>query len=153
MKVPILAFSFFFFSVISDKDNPSTVMNDDEPPETLFLDISVQDVLYDPGVPAVEPWATLFIDAVHDRRFCDAIWARYHIFGDVIDGMLQTLTVLDTIKEDAMRYKKFEPEEYAEAVAFYKAAMNDADTHPEVIEIILQVNEQDLSRIDIPEGI
>jgi hypothetical protein len=31
--------------------------------------------------------------------------------------------------------------------------MNSADTHPEVIEMIFQVDEQDLSGIDIPEGI
>ncbi|GKU03692.1 hypothetical protein FLAG1_05772 [Fusarium langsethiae] len=128
-------------------------LNDAEAPETLFLDISVQCVLHDPGIPAVEPWATLFIDAVHDRRFGDAIWARYHIFGEVENGMIYKSTVLDAIKEDAMRYKKFAPEAYDEAVAFYKDTMNKADTHPEVIKIILQVDEQDLSGIDIPDGI
>ncbi|CAF3655355.1 unnamed protein product [Fusarium graminearum] len=121
-------------------------LNDAEPPETLFLDMSVHDVLHDPGIPAVEPWATMFIDAVHDQRFGDAIWARYHIFGDVEDGIVgEKFTVLEAIKDDAMRYKKFEPEIYAEAVVFYKDKMNKADTHPEVIEIILQVGEQDLS--------
>ncbi|KAM0401793.1 hypothetical protein HYE67_002789 [Fusarium culmorum] len=129
-------------------------LNDAEPPETLFLDMSVYDVLHDPGIPAVEPWATMFIDAVHDQRFGDAIWARYHIFGDVKDGIVgEKFTVLEAIKDDAMRYKKFEPEIYAEAVDFYKDKMNKADTHREVIEIILQVGEQDLSGIDIPEGI
>ncbi|RGP70058.1 ankyrin repeat [Fusarium sporotrichioides] len=127
-------------------------LNDAEAPETSFLDIFVQCVLHDPGIPAIEPWATLFINVVHDRRFGDAIWARYHIFGDVEDGMLEKFTVLDAVKDDAMRYKKFEPEIYAESVAFYKDTMNSADTHPEVIEIIMQVNEQDLSDIDIPEG-
>ncbi|KAL3602792.1 hypothetical protein FPOAC2_07104 [Fusarium poae] len=84
-------------------------LSDSTPPEMLFLDISVQDVLHNPGIPAVEPWATLFIDAVHDKRYGDAIWARYHIFGHVVDGRFEKLTILETIKDDAMRYKKFEP--------------------------------------------
>ncbi|KAM0559780.1 hypothetical protein ACHAPJ_004304 [Fusarium lateritium] len=128
-------------------------LSDIEPPEGLFLDISVQRVLHDVGVPAVEPWATSYIDAVHDGRFGDAIWARYHIFGNVIDGMIEKLTVLESITEDAMGYKKFAPEDYAIAVAFYKDTMNNADTHPEVIDIILHIDKQDLSDIDLPDGI
>ncbi|KAJ4268312.1 hypothetical protein NW762_002375 [Fusarium torreyae] len=128
-------------------------LSDAEPPEGLFLDISVQGVLHDVGIPAVEPWGTSYIDAVHDKRFDDAIWARYHIFGNVIDGMIEKLTVLESIAEDAMRYKKFAPEDYAMAVAFYKDMMNSADTHPEVIEIILHIDKQDLSGIDIPDEI
>ncbi|KAL6915627.1 hypothetical protein ACHAPO_008058 [Fusarium lateritium] len=131
----------------------SLSLSDAKPLEILFLDISVQEVLHEPGVPAVEPWATSYINAVHDKRFGDAIWDRYHIFGDVVDGRFEKLTVLETIREDAMGYRKSEPEMYSEAVAFYKDTMNSADTHPEVIEIIFQVSEQDLSGMDISEGI
>lgn len=129
------------------------ILSDAEPPEGLFLDISVHRVLHDVGIPAVEPWATSYIDAVHDGRFGDAIWARYHIFGNVIDGMIEQLTVLESITEDAMGYKKFAPEDYAAAVAFYTDRMNSADTHPEVIEIILRIDKEDLSGVDIPDGL
>lgn len=147
--------SALFYSVMDTNDNLRIAMtlSDAEPPEGLFLDISVHRVLHDVGVPAVEPWATSYIDAVHDGRFGDAIWARYHIFGNVIDGMIEQLTVLESITEDAMGYKKFAPEDYAAAVAFYTDRRNSADTHPEVIEIILRIDKEDLSGVDIPDGL
>lgn len=124
-------------------------LSDAQAPEALFLGISVQQVLHGKGVDAVEPWATLYVDAVHDGRFGDAIWARYHIFGEVIDGMIEKLTVLESITEDAVGYKKFAPEDYAEAVAFYKDTMNSADTHTDVIEIILRIDKEDVSGIEL----
>ncbi|KAL4723828.1 hypothetical protein ACLX1H_009472 [Fusarium chlamydosporum] len=142
-----------FIVLASLQSRPIMSLSDSEPPEGLFLDISVQRVLHDLEMPAVEPWATSYIDAIHGGRFGDAIWARYHIYGNVIDGMIEKLTVLESITEDAMGYKKFAPEEYAAAVAFYKHTMNCADKHPEVIEIILRIDEEDLSSIELSEDV
>ncbi|KAJ4191851.1 hypothetical protein NW767_010758 [Fusarium falciforme] len=121
--------------------------------EQCFLDISVDAVLHYDGVPAVEPWATMYIDAIHEQRFGDAIWARYQIFGDVIDGIIdERLTVLESIEEDAVGYKKNAPEAFDEAVAFYKSASNNTDGHPEVIEIIMRIDQEDVSDRYFPEG-
>jgi hypothetical protein len=46
------------------------------------------------------------------------------------------MTVLQSIKEDALEYKTNDPEGYAKAEAFY-AQINDNDGHKEVIQIIL----------------
>ncbi|RSM11821.1 hypothetical protein CDV31_006589 [Fusarium ambrosium] len=128
--------------------------SDMEGVEQCFLDISVDQVLHYDGVPAVEPWATMYIDAIHDKRFGDAIWARYQIFGDVVDGLIDDgrLTVLESIEEDAVGYKKNAPEAFDEAVAFYKSVTNSADGHPEVIEIIMRIDKEDVSNRYFPEG-
>ncbi|KAH7137010.1 hypothetical protein B0J13DRAFT_449859 [Dactylonectria estremocensis] len=108
--------------------------------EQLFLDFSLNDVLSKPPrVPAVEPWATMYVDAILDNRFGDAVWARYQICGTVQDGIIEgsNLTVLESIEEDAMGYRAGAPEQYAEAQSFY-ASTSSTDGHPEVIEIILR---------------
>ncbi|EXK40913.1 hypothetical protein FOMG_04480 [Fusarium oxysporum f. sp. melonis 26406] len=121
-------------------------------PETLFLDISVQRVLGGTGLDPVEPWATSYVDAVRDGRLGDAIWARYHIFGNVVDGKLEDgSTVLDSIEEEAMRYKKLASKEWADAVVLYKQT-SSADTHPEVIEVIFRVDKKDVSQIQVSES-
>ncbi|KAM5368003.1 hypothetical protein ACJZ2D_009717 [Fusarium nematophilum] len=130
----------------------SMSLSDAEPVEQLFLDLPVHQVLQRDGVPAVEPWASLYIDAIHDGRFGDAIWARYHIMGDVIDGMIEGLTVLESITEDAVGYKKYAPEQYAEAVSFYRGTVSSADGHADVIEVILRVDGEDVTGKYVPEG-
>ncbi|KAL2673640.1 hypothetical protein Neosp_012083 [[Neocosmospora] mangrovei] len=121
--------------------------------EQCFLDISVHDILYYDGMPAVEPWATMYINGLHEQRFGDAIWARYQIFGDVEDGIIDgRLTILEAIEEDAVGYKKNAPEAFDEAVAFYKSHSNSSDGHPEVIEIIMQIDREDVSDRYFPEG-
>ncbi|KAI8653553.1 hypothetical protein NCS55_01342400 [Fusarium keratoplasticum] len=132
---------------------PAMSQSDMKAVEQCFLDISVDAVLHYDGVPAVEPWATMYIDAIHEQRFGDAIWARYQIFGDVIDGLLdERLTVLESIEEDAVGYKKNAREAFDEAVAFYKSASNSTDGHPEVIEIIMRIDQEDVSDRYFPEG-
>ncbi|QGI62723.1 hypothetical protein CEK27_006694 [Fusarium fujikuroi] len=118
-------------------------------PETLFLDISVQRVLARTGLDPVEPWATSYVNAVRDGRLGDAIWARYHIFGNVVNGKLEDgSTVLHSLEEEAVRYKKLASKEWADAVQYYKRT-SSADTHPEVIEVILQVDKKDRLKIEI----
>jgi hypothetical protein len=49
-------------------------------PEQLFLDLRMQDVLEDnTAMILVEPWATKYVESLRDKRYGDAIWARYHI--------------------------------------------------------------------------
>ncbi|KAH6889277.1 hypothetical protein B0T10DRAFT_561748 [Thelonectria olida] len=117
--------------------------------EQLFLDISLNDVLNRTAVGTLlEPWATMYVDSVLDSRFGDAVWARYHIFGGVHDGRLDEgrITVLESIKEDAIGYRFGSPEQYFEALPFYQRTSNE-DGHPDVIQIIL-----DAASEDIPEG-
>ncbi|KAL4871727.1 hypothetical protein BDV12DRAFT_183571 [Aspergillus spectabilis] len=64
--------------------------------EQLFLDIPIQQVLHDTNF--IEPWKTMYIDAIHDGRFGDAVWARHHIYGDaeVVPGdPANNMTVLE----------------------------------------------------------
>ncbi|KAJ4044345.1 hypothetical protein NW756_004678 [Fusarium oxysporum] len=87
-------------------------LDESRAPETLFLNISVQRVLAGTGLDPVEPWATLYVKAVRDGRLGDAIWARYHIFGNGVDGKLEDgSTVLDSLEEEAVRYKKLASKE------------------------------------------
>lgn len=111
--------------------------------EHLFLDYSLYDVI-NKRWPVVEPWATMYVDAVHDQRYGDAIWARYHMEGGVENGIIYsppnpTITVLESLKEDAIGYKISDPDWYAKALLFY-AKTNSTDGHPEVIDIIFQAD-------------
>ncbi|KPM41815.1 hypothetical protein AK830_g4753 [Neonectria ditissima] len=118
--------------------------------EQLFLDITLNDVINKTSVlPVVEPWATMYVDAILDSRFGDAVWARYHIDGEVHNGTIDGspgLTVLESIKEDAIGYRVNAPEQYFEARPFYEGTSR-TDGHPDVIEIIL-----DASLVEVPEG-
>lgn len=127
-------------------------LSDSQVVETLFLDLPVQQVLERDGIQPVEPWANLYVDAIHDARFGDAIWARYHIDGDVVNGMIEGLTVLQAIEEDAVGYKKYSPEDFSEAVSFYRGTVNSADGHAQVIEIIFRIDGEDVSGRVVPEG-
>ncbi|KAF5245234.1 hypothetical protein FAUST_1889 [Fusarium austroamericanum] len=128
-------------------------VNGKEVLEDLFLDASVWDVLHAPITYPIEPWNTFYVDAIGDNRLGDAILAHYHIFGSAKDGMVTTRSVLKAVRFDAISYKIHEPERYAEAVVFYKNykdKMTSADTHPELIRAILQVDEQNPSSLWIP---
>lgn len=116
--------------------------------EQLFLDISLNDVLNrTSAIPVVEPWATMYVDSILDSRFGDAVWARYHIAGSVHDGRLDDgrITVLESIKEDAIDYRVNAPEQYFQALPLYRRTSSE-DGHPDVIQIIL-----DAAFEDIPE--
>jgi hypothetical protein len=96
------------------------------------------------GFTIVEPWASEYVSAIRDGKFGDAVWARYHIAGDIHDGIIEGTekTVLEMIEEDALGYKLGDPEVYAEAVSFY-ANTSSNDGHPEVIEIIMRIGNTD----------
>ncbi|KAI1045827.1 hypothetical protein LB505_014497 [Fusarium chuoi] len=114
--------------------------NDAHPVEPLFLEFSIQEVLTNKSwIPLVEPWASQYVTAVREGRYGDAIWARYHIAGDVHNGIVggtTNMTVLQSIEEDALGYKMNDPEDYANAQKFY-AKTSDHDGHKHVIKVIL----------------
>ncbi|RSL79433.1 hypothetical protein CDV31_017208 [Fusarium ambrosium] len=115
--------------------------------EQLFLDYSIQDVLNPQnGLQVVEPWAGMYIQAIRDGRYGDAVWARYHIEGDVHDGIIgdTNTTVLEMIEEDATEYRVNAPEQYAEALAFYEKT-SSADEHANVTEIISRVGHENIA--------
>lgn len=117
--------------------------------EQLFLDYSIQDVLSKrKEYQLVEPWASLYVNAIREARFGDAIWARYHMCGDVENGIVgrSGRTVLEVIKEDALGYRVGDTEEYAEALLFY-AKSSSADGHADVFELIANLPESDISRV------
>lgn len=82
--------------------------NDTELIEQLFLDVSIQYALNNTGgTPVVKSWATKYVNAIRDGRFGDAIWARYHIEGNVQNDFIgdTNMTVLEMIGEDAEEYR------------------------------------------------
>lgn len=116
--------------------------------EQLFLDYSILDILEKrDGLEPVEPWASMYVDAIRDRRFGDAIWARYHVDGVVKNGIVQgsnNMTVLDVIKEDALAYRVSAPEEYFKALSLYSNT-STADGHRNVLELISNLDERDIA--------
>lgn len=123
---------------------------ENKPAEQLFLDLPIQDVLNkNAGMLVIEPWASIYVDAIRDRRFVDAVRARYHISGDLENEIAEdpnNMTVLDVIKVDALEYRVNEPEEYAKALSFY-AKTSSADGHADVIETIDNLTEKDIARV------
>ncbi|KAK4871381.1 hypothetical protein LT330_000618 [Penicillium expansum] len=123
---------------------------ENKPAEQLFLDLPIQDVLNkNAGMLVIEPWASIYVDAIRDGRFVDAVWARYHISGDLENEIAEdpnNMTVLDVIKVDALEYRVNEPEEYAKALSFY-AKTSSADGHADVIETIDNLTEKDIARV------
>ncbi|KAM0347654.1 hypothetical protein ACHAPU_004667 [Fusarium lateritium] len=125
------------------------------PVEQLFLDISLNDVITR-RMPFVEPWATIYVDAVLEQRFGDAVWARYHMEGGAENGVIHewpnpSITVLESLKEDVVEAKTNEPSFYEQAVAFYSKT-SSSDGHPEVIEVIFKAEEQGEKEEDLRSG-
>ncbi|KAH7133508.1 hypothetical protein EDB81DRAFT_103244 [Dactylonectria macrodidyma] len=121
-----------------------------EQPEHLFLEYSMYEVLYREGPHSQpwefsEPWATMYIDAIREQRFGDAVWARYHMDGQVVDGIIKgppNLTVMESIKEDAIGYKRHASEHFAKALLFY-AKTSSADGHRDVIDVIFEADSEE----------
>ncbi|KAF7184825.1 hypothetical protein CNMCM7691_006694 [Aspergillus felis] len=124
------------------------------PAEQLFLDLSIQHVLNpSPGTKFIEPWKGMYVDAIRDARFGDDVWARYHIYGDVKNGIVggsNNMTLLDVIEEDALSYRVNEPEEYFKALLFY-AKTSGADGHADVIEVITNLDEREIAEFKAKE--
>ncbi|KAF4334798.1 hypothetical protein FBEOM_11365 [Fusarium beomiforme] len=130
---------------------PASEMNDPgvmHPIEELFLDISILEVLTQTMVTFIEPWKTMYIDSIREKRYGDAIWARYCIEGGVENGVIigqgpnPDVTVLDSIKEDAIEAKMSEPGLYAKALELYGKTSSE-DGHPEVIKIIFDTDDME----------
>ncbi|KAL4874311.1 hypothetical protein BJY04DRAFT_204096 [Aspergillus karnatakaensis] len=115
-------------------------------PEQLFLDLSNQEV-HDSRSQFKEPWKIMYVDAIHDRRLGDAVWARYHIYGEQEycpgDPAINR-TVQEQIKEDALGYRVNAPGEYFQALLFY-AATSAADGHADVLGIIANLSEEEIA--------
>ncbi|RSL74961.1 hypothetical protein CEP52_017885, partial [Fusarium oligoseptatum] len=78
--LPLLAFGFHCAAAASTGESEAI--------EPLFLEFSIQEVLTNNSwIPVVEPWASQYVSAVRDGRYGDAVWARYHIAGDVHNGI------------------------------------------------------------------
>lgn len=94
-------------------------INVTELPEQLFLGFTVQEVAQRDTREflAVEPWASEYVAAIQERRFDDSVWARYHISGNVHEGIIEgsSKTVLEMTEEDALGYRVGHPDLYAEA--------------------------------------
>jgi hypothetical protein len=116
-------------------------------PEQLFLGLPIQQVLHDTRPQFKEPWKTMYIDAIHDSRLGDAVWTRYHIYGEaesIPSVPAINMTVLEETKEEDLGYRVNEPEEYFNALLFY-AATSAADGHADVLEIITNLSEEEIA--------
>ncbi|KAJ5426968.1 hypothetical protein N7465_002038 [Penicillium sp. CMV-2018d] len=126
----------------------STILPETEPVEQLFLDLPIQEVLNnDAGLQIKEPWSSLYVKAIRDGRFGDAVWARYHISGDVVNGIVSGSggkTVLQIIREDAVEYRVNEKKEFAKAISFY-AKTSSEDGHADLIEAIMNIAESNIA--------
>ncbi|KAJ5914308.1 hypothetical protein N7504_003191 [Penicillium tannophilum] len=124
-------------------------ISETEPVEQLFLEFPIQDILTNRHGMADDPWAWKYVDAIRDGRLGDAIWARYHIGGDIEDDIPDAsskMTVLDVIKEDALGYRASEPEEYSKALLIY-AKTSSTDGRPDIIDLIRDLDERDVAQM------
>ncbi|KAL3482766.1 hypothetical protein BJX62DRAFT_250312 [Aspergillus germanicus] len=102
--------------------------------QQLFLDLRVQDVLdNNTAMILVEPWATKYVESLRDKRYGDANWARYHIAGDLGEGLIDdggsgNMTVLQAIEDDARDYRVNDEDLYRDALSLYSQTSNE-DTH------------------------
>ncbi|KAF3385056.1 hypothetical protein F1880_002397 [Penicillium rolfsii] len=124
----------------------------DSLPEQLFLDLPVADVLNKTArIRMVEPWASRYCKAISEKRYGDAIYARYHIDGRAKDGIytdLQT-SVYDMIMEDAREYAQGSPELYRDALLFYsKSSPND--NRRDIIEGLFKLGSNDSCMSSLP---
>ncbi|KAE8384149.1 hypothetical protein ETB97_002403 [Aspergillus alliaceus] len=121
-------------------------------PEQLFLDLNFQDIFGNTNQTSqfVEPWASAYVKSIREKRYGDAIWARYHIYGDVEDGIVggsDNMTVLESIEEDAVEYRLNVPELYTDALSFYAQSIS-LDTHAsDVLEMLRRLGEEDVSEL------
>lgn len=149
MVLPYLLLGFFLFES-SKCDDLATRADPTEPNEPLFLDIPLTHALNKTeDLALVEPWASRHVAAIDERRFGDALWARYHTFGEIINGTFGDTneTVLGRIEEDAMEYKVNVPEDFSHALSFY-ANTSSNDTHTEILDLLANVNSKDATHLE-----
>jgi hypothetical protein len=126
-----------------------------EAPEQLFLDLDPVAALNGTcGTRTAEPWAALYHDAVMERRFGDAIYARYNIDGRSSNGTFYGTnhSVLQEILIDAMSYHSGYPEAFAEALLFYSNSSSE-DTRTDIISVLREAPTTSLERRDRTYGV
>jgi hypothetical protein len=141
---------FLTFLTLRGSITVAASTNDTDLIEQLFLDVSVHDIISSvDGIPAQQPWAGQYVTAIREKRFGDAIWARYHMMGEVEDGIVgdTNLTVLQSIEEDAVGYKSNAPEQFSHALSVY-ANTSIEDTHSDVLQLISNARVGNLSTIE-----
>lgn len=121
-------------------------------PEQLFLDYRISDVLDECiRIPRVEPWASEYCTAITEKRYGDAIWARYHMSDNAFDGVITYLgelddgscgeykiNIYDEIMEDAYGYALSNPDIYREAMEFY-SNLSPQDSRRDILESLAKV--------------
>lgn len=119
--------------------------------EDLFLEFKINEVINPTrGMPFIQPWDSMYIDSIHENRYGDAIWTRYHMQrGMQENGILKgsTLMVLESIEEDALEARIGDEESYGEALEFY-ANNSSVDGHPEIIELLMSLGRTEVSVLE-----
>lgn len=108
----------------------------------LFLDLSSEILQNNTAIPC-QRWNSEYTNALDDRRFGDAIWARYHLAGDVQNqtGEGETVAVLERIKADALKYRVSTPEQYTDALLLYTNTSVE-DQYTDVLDMIKRIGRQ-----------
>jgi hypothetical protein len=134
-------------------------------PEQLFLDLPVTEVINKTArIRMIEPWASRYCTAISDKRYGDAIYARYHIDGRAKDGIytdlrdngdgpyaLHETSVYEMIMEDARGYAQDSPEIYRDALLFYgKSSPND--NRRDIIEGLFKLGSEDSCMSNLPSN-
>ncbi|KAJ5638669.1 hypothetical protein N7528_001059 [Penicillium herquei] len=121
-------------------------------PEHLFLDYRVSDLLdMTKRMPRVEPWTSLYCVAITEKRYGDALWARYHMNPGAKDGVItdthgmgncgcegRVTLVYDEIMMDAKGYAEGSPDHYRKALLLYSST-SPSDSHQEIIKGLFEV--------------
>ncbi|KAJ5715223.1 uncharacterized protein N7483_012404 [Penicillium malachiteum] len=116
-------------------------------PEPLFLDYRVSDLLdMTIRMPRFEPWTSQYCTAITEKRYGDALWARYHMSPDAKDGVITDMRdlgndkfeahetpVYDEIMMDAKGYAEGNPDTYRKALVFYSST-SPSDSHQDIIK-------------------
>jgi hypothetical protein len=125
------------------------------PREQLFLDVDPIKALNGTcGTRTTKPWATSYHDAIMERRYGDAIYARYNIDGRSSNGTYYGTnhSVLEEILIDAASYYSNYPEIFAEALLFYSNSSSE-DARMDIIDALRQTPTSNLERRDQTYGI
>ncbi|KAL4861958.1 hypothetical protein BDV12DRAFT_179598, partial [Aspergillus spectabilis] len=89
---------------------------------------------------------------LRDGRYGDAIWARYHIAGDMEEGIIDddsgNKTVLEVIKEDACDYRVNDADLYTDALTFYSQTSNEDSHATDVLALLRRVGEEDITELE-----
>ncbi|KAJ5273865.1 hypothetical protein N7478_008990 [Penicillium angulare] len=133
-------------------------------PEQLFLDLRVAEVINKTArIRLVEPWASRYCIAISEKRYGDAIYARYQIDGTAKDGIYTSLrdngdgiesheiSVYDSIMEDAREAAEGCPDLYRDALLFYsKSSPND--NRRDIIEGLFDIGSDHSCTPDLPSS-